>query len=57
MKFVLPADGYGILTAFKQYMDTMCQSAAELVEQANLTPYQTNQLCAFLVNVRPYYSS
>ena len=52
MQFVLPANGGGVLSAIRQYMETMEQSAAELMQQANLTPYQTSQLCVFLVNVR-----
>lgn len=51
MRLVLPANGIGILTAIEQYIETMEQSAAELVQQANLTPHQTSQLCTFLLNV------
>lgn len=51
MRLVLPANGLGLLTAIEQCIETMGQSAAELIQQANLTPHQTSQLCTFLMNV------
>ena len=51
MQFVLPDNGSGVLMAVQQYMDALDQTAAELLQQATLTPFQTYQLCSFLLNV------
>ncbi|KAK9856110.1 hypothetical protein WJX84_004825 [Apatococcus fuscideae] len=57
MKLVLPANGVGVLTAVEQYIETMEQTADELIQQANLTPHQTSQLCTFLVNEKWFQDS